>query len=296
MAGTMSRPDEGLKGLRDVEAERVTGLFDGTGRADDDAGDAGDAGEVGNTGRAGRDAPEIERFTRAERWVHRATAVLMLTLIATGMVLYLPSLSVKIGHRQAVALIHLYSGWLLPIPMAAGLFSRAYRADARRLNRHTDEDHRWLRHRAWRQGTAELYDIEVGKFNAGQKLNAAFMCGAILVMVGTGTLMWFPHLVSVSMRTGATFVHDWLALAIGFVVLGHLWFAFNDPGARRGMRRGWVTRTWARRMHPAWVEELDRAEQAAGAAGAADAAGGTGSGGPGGSGASGKSNPGDTGR
>jgi formate dehydrogenase subunit gamma len=102
------------------------------------------------------------------------------------------------------------------------------------------------------------------------------MCGAILVMVGTGTLMWFPHLVSVSMRTGATFVHDWLALAIGFVVIGHLWFAFNDPGSRRGMRSGWVTRSWARRMHPGWVEELEAAEDAAGVAapGGADGAAG----------------------
>lgn len=210
-----------------------------------------------------RQEREIERFSQAERWVHRTTAVLMLTLIATGMVLYLPSLSVKVGHRQAVALIHLYSGWSLPIPMAAGLFSRAYRADLRRLNRHDDEDRRWLRVRGWRQGSVQQYDLRIGKFNAGQKLNAAFMCGAILVMVVTGTLMWFPHLVSVSMRTGATFVHDWLALAIGFVVIGHLWFAFNDPGSRRGMRRGWVTRSWARRMHPGWVDELDAAEDVA---------------------------------
>jgi formate dehydrogenase subunit gamma len=225
----------------------VTDAFDGTGRGD---------------GTADRDAREIDRFTAAERWVHRATAVLMLTLIATGMVLYLPSLSVRIGHRQDVALIHLYSGWSLPIPMAAGLFSRAYRADARRLNRHTEEDRRWLRVRGWREGSIETFDLRVGKFNAGQKLNAAFMCGAIIVMAVTGTMMWFPHLVSVSMRTGATFVHDWLALAIGFVVIGHLWFAFSDPGARRGMRRGRVTRTWARRMHPGWVAELDAAEEA----------------------------------
>ena len=203
-----------------------------------------------------RRGERIERFTRAERYVHRVTATLMLTLIATGAVLYLPSLSVKIGHRQFIALIHLYSGWSLPIPMAAGLFSKAYRADVRRLSRHTDVDREWLRGRAWRPGRAAELGLRVGKFNAGQKLNAAFQCGAILVMAGTGTLMWFPHLVGVSMRTGATFVHDWLALAIGFVVLGHLWFAINDRQARHGMRTGWVTRAWAEREHPRWAEEV----------------------------------------
>ena len=203
-----------------------------------------------------RRSVRIERFTRAERYVHRATATLMLTLMATGAILYLPSLSVQIGHRPAIALIHLYSGFSLPIPMAAGLFSRAYRADVRRLNRHTDTDREWLRERAWRREKARELALPVGKFNAGQKLNAAFQCGAILVMAGTGTLMWFPHLVGVSARTGATFVHDWLALAIGFVVLGHVWFAVNDRQARAGMRTGWVTRGWAEREHPAWAADV----------------------------------------
>jgi formate dehydrogenase subunit gamma len=205
-----------------------------------------------------RRADAIQRFTKAERYIHQATAALMLTLMATGAILYLPQLSVAVGHRQVVALIHLYCGWALPIPMAAGLFSRAYRADLRRLNRHTPDDRAWLRLRAWKNGRAAEHGLEVGKFNAGQKLNAAFQCGAIIVMVGTGTLMWFgPRLsaVSDSMRAGATFVHDWLALAIGFVIIGHLWFAFSDPQARRGMRTGWVSRSWARREHAKWAQE-----------------------------------------
>jgi formate dehydrogenase subunit gamma len=205
---------------------------------------------------AGRVRRRIERFTQAERYVHRVTAMLMLTLIATGAVLYLPSLSVMVGHRPVVALIHLYCGFALPIPMAAGLFSRAYRADVRRLSRHTETDREWLHNRAWRPERARELALPVGKFNAGQKLNASFQCGAILVMAGTGTLMWFPHLVGVSARTGATFVHDWLALAIGFVVIGHVWFALNDRQARTGMRTGWVTRGWAEREHPAWAAEV----------------------------------------
>ena len=74
-------------------------------------------------------------------------------------------------------------------------------------------------------------------------------------MLGTGLLMWFTRLAPLVWRTGATFVHDWLALAILFVVVGHLWFAFNDPQARRGMRTGWVPRSWAQREHGAWAEE-----------------------------------------
>src|SRR5205823_2825727 len=61
-----------------------------------------------------------------------------------------------------------------------------------------------------------------------------------------------------------TFVHDWLALAIGFVVVGHVWFALNDRQARIGMRTGWVTRGWVEREHQGWAAELAAAEAEAG--------------------------------
>jgi len=187
----------------------------------------------------------IERFTRAERYVHWATTILMLALIATGAILYNDQLAIFTGHRQFIAVVHLHCGFALPIPMAAGVFSKAYRADARRLNRHTAQDRLWLRHRAWKPGHVKQHALKVGKFNAGQKLNAAFLCGAILVMTGTGTLMWFQSIAPVSIRTGATFVHDWLAIAIGFDLIGHIRFAISDRHARAGMRRGTVPRWWA---------------------------------------------------
>jgi formate dehydrogenase subunit gamma len=207
-----------------------------------------------------REGRRIERFTRAERYVHWVTTVLMLALIATGAVLYNDQLAIYTGHRQFIAVMHLYCGFALPIPMAAGLFSKAYRADARRLNRHTQQDRLWLKHRGWKPGRVEEYGLKIGKFNAGQKLNAAFMCGAIVVMVGTGILMWFQSLSSVSTRTGATFVHDWLAIAIGFVLIGHILFAFGDRHARAGMRRGTVPRSWAEREHELWAKEVAEKE------------------------------------
>lgn len=202
----------------------------------------------------------IERFTRAERYVHWASTVLMLVLIATGAILYNDQLAVYTGHRQFIAVLHLYCGFALPVPMAAGVFSKAYRADVRRLNRHTAQDRLWLRRRAWKPGRVEEHGLKVGKFNAGQKLNAAFLCGAILVMTGTGTLMWFQSLAGVSMRTGATFVHDWLALAIGFDIIGHVWFAVIDRHARAGMRRGTVPLWWAEQEHELWAREFTEPE------------------------------------
>ena len=95
--------------------------------------------------------------------------------------------------------------------------------------------------------------LRLGKFNAGQKLNASFVAGAGLVMLGTGVIMRWYHPWPLSWRTGATFVHDWLALAIGFVIIGHVWMALRDWDALRSMFVGTISRSWGRRHAPAWV-------------------------------------------
>ncbi|MDQ1663713.1 MAG: formate dehydrogenase subunit gamma [Blastococcus sp.] len=194
----------------------------------------------------------LHRFSRSQRAVHRTLAALMLISVLTAATLYNGSLALLIGHRHVVEVVHVYAGFALPAPLLIGLLFRAYRADLTKLNRFAPSDWQWLRSRTRRDGT-----IRVGKFNAGQKLNAALTAGAIAVLLGTGVLMDFPGLVQLSWRTGATFVHDWFALGLGLLVLGHIYFALNDREARRGMRTGWVSTRWALAEHAAWAEEVD---------------------------------------
>ena len=139
----------------------------------------------------------LGRFTRAERWVHRATGLLMGTCLVTAFVLYYGPVSLAVGHRHTVELIHVWAGYALAAPLLLGLASSAYRADLGALNRFTREDWRWLRSKNRRDGS-----FEVGKFNAGQKLNAALTAGSIVVLLGTGTLMFWTGLVRLAWRTG----------------------------------------------------------------------------------------------
>jgi len=196
----------------------------------------------------------IARFTGGERWVHWATAALLGVCLLTAVVLYVGQLQVLIGRRRVIELVHVYSGFGLPVPMLLGWLSRAFRQDLRRLNRFSPQDWQWLRSRDRRSGR-----IVVGKFNAGQKLNGAFTAGSILVMLGSGVMLFWPNQWPLSLRIGATFVHDWLALAILAVVLGHTWYAVRDPEALHSMRTGQVPRWWAARNHPGWLAELDGA-------------------------------------
>ena len=189
-------------------------------------------------------------MTWSQRWVHRGVASLMGICLLTAAILYIGPLSVLVGQRALVEQVHVYAGMALPAPVLLGLLSRPFRADVGRLNRFSHVDWLWLRSSDRRSGA-----LPVGKFNAGQKINAAFIAGAILVMLGTGLIMRYANVWPVSYRTGATFVHDWLAYAIVAMVAGHLYFATRDPLARRGMRTGIVPLQWARREHRGWAEE-----------------------------------------
>jgi formate dehydrogenase subunit gamma len=199
------------------------------------------------------DPKELTRFSRAERVVHWTLTVLMSVCLVTAAILYNGFLGVPIGHRRVVELIHVYSGFALPLPLLGGLAFAAYRSDLSRLNRFRPADWQWLQSRSRRDGT-----IRVGKFNAGQKLNAALTAGSIAVLLGSGLLMYFPDVARLSWRTGATLVHDWFALGLGLLILGHIAQAVHDPEARRGMRTGRVSGAWAHKEHRDWLEETLR--------------------------------------
>lgn len=192
-------------------------------------------------------APRVRRFSRAERWIHRTTAALTGVCVSSAAALYLPQLAELVGRRHLVVTVHVWSGLLLLVPFLLGLGSRAFRADLRVLNRFGPHDRIWLRSALRRRGPRPA-----GKFNAGQKVYAAWLAGAVLVLLGTGLLMWFTGFAPLVWRTGATFVHDWLALALGLVLAGHIGKALGDPEARRGMRTGFVARWWADGEHPLW--------------------------------------------
>ncbi len=199
------------------------------------------------------DTTDLDRFALAERLVHRVFAVLMVVCIVTAAILYNGALMMAVGHRQVVETIHVWCGFALPVPLLLGAVSKAYRSDLGVLNRFTAADWRWLRSRSRRDGT-----IPVGKFNAGQKINSWLVAGSTGVLLGTGVLLYWPDLVRLSWRAGATFVHDWFALGLGLLVVGHVTYAMRDPEARRGMRTGRVSRNWARAEHDAWADEVIR--------------------------------------
>ncbi|MER6918365.1 cytochrome b/b6 domain-containing protein [Streptomyces spiralis] len=213
------------------------------------------AGSTTPSGTTTRPEPpdRVRRFSTAERMIHRATGWLMLLCLVTSACLYIAPLAQLVGRRPLMVTIHEWSGIALPVPSLLGLLSSDFRADLRRLNRFAVYDRQWLRSVRRRRTSPEARPA--GKFNAGQKIYAGWIAGAVLVMMFTGLLMWFIGLLPLVSRTSAIFVHDCLAWAIVIVLLGHMRKAFEDPEARLGMRTGHVSRSWADRHHARWLRE-----------------------------------------
>jgi formate dehydrogenase subunit gamma len=196
----------------------------------------------------------LVRFDGVERLAHWSLALLFAILMLTAVPLYVGSVAQLVGRRALLAEIHSWCGVALPVPLIVSLlgpWGRGLRRDVRRLNLWTPDERRWLR------SLGRYPVVEPGKFNAGQKLNAAFTAGVILAMLVTGSVMHWYKPFPVNWRTGATFVHDVIAFAVFAVVIGHICFALTHREALRSMVGGWVTRAWARVHAPGWVKELD---------------------------------------
>ncbi|GAC1610604.1 MAG: formate dehydrogenase subunit gamma [Mycobacteriales bacterium] len=178
-----------------------------------------------------------------------------MVLTATGLALYLPTLSLLIGRRPLVEGLHVLAGFLLPLPVFAAWLSPAFRADMTRLNRFVPVDWLWLRNRNRRHER-----LPVGKFNAGQKLAAAAFAAAGAVLFGTGIMLLLPSQLALSngLREGATIVHDVTTLALITLLLGHAALAYRYPQSRRALRTGSMDLAYAQRNYAQWARETQR--------------------------------------
>ncbi len=211
-----------------------------------------------STEKSYRGADRIERFDSAERFVHWATAFLMLVCIGSVVAIQIPAAMVFFGGRTGLRIVHIISGTMLPIPLIMGFIgfkkSKFLKADLRILGRFTKEDFRWIRY--W--GNNE--NLVLKKFNGGQKANYAFMNGAVVVMMISGFVMQSFTVLPLSYRIGATFTHKLFAWLIVIVIIGHIGYALTNFDSLKSMITLKVSRKWAEIHCRDWVEDHDNAK------------------------------------
>jgi formate dehydrogenase subunit gamma len=198
----------------------------------------------------------LPRFSRMERLLHWVNALGFFFLLATGLILYLPSLSVLVARRQLVQSLHFWAGvgWLGVLAAVLVLGGRRLLATARELEQFDRDDLRWLRRRKAPQG----------RFNAGQKVNAALTAAFTILFGISGLLLWFGEQDTRFRFASTVILHDGLMYVSLALLAGHLYLALIHPATRhalRGMTLGDVRVEWALRHHAKWEPEgvrLDR--------------------------------------
>ena len=201
----------------------------------------------------------VVRFTVTERVLHWALASGYLLLLASGLPLMAPSLQSWIrGYSPIIGeRLHLASAIFWVVAMLAVLAVGDRRRIVRTLTemrRLGGDDRRWLvRFPRWLVATpterARL-DRAVGRFNAGQKVNALFTLVTAALLLITGIALW-PFGAGGLWRAA----HRWLTLLVLIPIAGHVFLAVIFPSTRQGltgMLDGRVDREWAATHHPRW--------------------------------------------
>jgi formate dehydrogenase subunit gamma len=191
----------------------------------------------------------VRRFTVTERVLHWTHAAAFFALLASGLVLYVPSLSIWVSRRNLVKNVHIWVAvaWLVALALVVALGNRrALRETLREIETLDRDDRRWLTGRPARQG----------RFNAGQKLNAILTAAFALLFLVSGFFLWLGERDHRFLLDGAVVVHDAAMYASLVLLAGHVYLAVLHPTTRhalRGMAFGDVREDWAERHHPKWV-------------------------------------------
>lgn len=191
----------------------------------------------------------VRRFSRTERALHWIHASAFFVLLGTGLVLYLPTLSVAVSNRPLVKALHIWTAiaWMVALALAVAVGDRAgLRRTARELQLFDSDDRRWLKGGGAPQG----------RFNAGQKLNAAATAALAVLFAVSGTLLWYGERDTDFRWTSTLLLHDGLTILSIVLVTGHLYLTLVHPSTRpslRGMTLGAVREDWAREHHPKWT-------------------------------------------
>jgi len=195
------------------------------------------------------DKSYLLRFSRTERAFHWIHASAFFVLLGSGLVLYLPRLSELVSRRPLVKAVHIDTAiaWAIALALVVLLGDRAgLRRTVHELDLFDSDDRLWLRRIPRPQG----------RFNAGQKLNAALTASFAVLFAVSGFLLWLGERDHRFRFASTIVLHDGLMYVSLVLLVGHLYLALIYPATRhalRGMTTGSVRRDWAQRHHAKWV-------------------------------------------
>lgn len=200
----------------------------------------------------------IKRYEANERLNHWATAILFILLACSGLAFFHPSfwfLSGVLGGGELSRYLHPILGVLMFLSFM--IFALQKLSD----NTIKDHDKQWL---------GQIGDVinnrdenlpEVGKYNAGQKLAYWAMVLSMVLLMGSGLIMWrefFSHMFTVDTLRIAMIVHALSGFVLILTIIVHVYASIWVKGTIKAMTTGFVSRAWAKHHHPLWFKSVNK--------------------------------------
>lgn len=200
----------------------------------------------------------VDRYPGRVRVNHWVTAISLILLTLSGAALFHPALfflSSLFGGGSNTRALHPWIGVVLLASFAI-LFIQMVR-----YNFWTKADTRWMSHIGEAMSGREENLPEIGKYNGAQKIVFWLMTLLIIVLFGTGIVIWYEYFgasFTIEQQRVGHIVHALAAIAMLLVVIVHIYAGFYVRGTISAMTEGKVTGGWAFRHHRLWLRQEAR--------------------------------------
>ena len=201
----------------------------------------------------------VLRYSFQERLVHWLAALSYIYLMLTGLAFWSPWLfwiAVLFGGGTVSRELHPWAGLIFVIATF-----KMYEMWGKQMHETELDKEFWRAVPHYIRNEDELVP-SADRFNAGQKFLfwGFFWCGILLLL--SGLILWFTHLVPWNLRYlryFAVIVHPAAALlTIGLFIIHVYMGTAMERGAFGSVIRGDVSVSWAKRYHRVWYEHLLR--------------------------------------
>ncbi|WP_327438210.1 formate dehydrogenase subunit gamma [Pseudomonas donghuensis] len=206
----------------------------------------------------------ILRTRFIERASHWFMVICFFAVALSGLSWFFPSLNglnAVFGTPQLARILHPFFGVLVFL-LLMFLFVRFVR-----YNLPEREDLQWFKN--LKQVLAGKHEpvLNIGKYNAGQKILFWGIMGLISLLLLSGVVIWRPYfapLFSIPTIRIGLLVHALAGISLILLIIGHAYLAFWVKGSIRGMVTGYVSRSWAKTHHDRWYRQLNSKQSKAG--------------------------------
>lgn len=204
------------------------------------------------------DGTVVDRYGGGVRVNHWVTAISLILLALSGAALFHPALFFLSGLFGGGANTRALHPWIGVVLLASFfvLFVQMVR-----YNFWTRADTQWMRHIGEVMSGREENLPEIGKYNGAQKIVFWLMTLLILVLFGTGIMIWYEYFgtsFTIEQQRFGHIIHALAAIAMLLVVIVHIYAGFYIRGTIRAMTEGQVTGGWAFRHHRLWLRQQAR--------------------------------------